>query len=242
MFLSNKIAYRAKPGELSYLSKLPSCVIEMDKKLKNLPLALLFVGLTQLSSIIPANANSEAVANVYPVSDVAIFSSNQPGSKSVGLLTAGTDLILLQKKGPKTQVRIEGWYQKGAKRVLYAVPGKRILDLALKKKAVDGLADLEELTDPETGLVWYKASFDGWVSSNKLSSDADAIWEKADELFSTKCTACHERRIPHHYTANQWTGNIKAMAQRAGLSKKERTLILKFLQYRAKDMVEAKAN
>ncbi|SNZ21528.1 hypothetical protein [Cohaesibacter gelatinilyticus] len=198
--------------------------------------ALAYVG----CGVAMARAFDEKV--VYPVSDIAIFKTNQPNAKAIGLLTVGAKLILLKQQGSKAKIRIEGWYQHGTKRVLYAVQGRRILDLAIKKKAAVSIVEKEASTDPETGLVWHRATLDGWVASNMLTTDAEAIWARADKLFSMKCTACHERRVPGRYTANQWTSNVKAMASRAGLSKKERNLIIKFLQYRSKDMQEHRVN
>lgn len=175
--------------------------------------------------------------HIFPDRTIPFYASDKPGSKAIGKVMVATRITELQSKGNMKKVRIEGWYQDGAKRVLYAVPGKRILDLALKKKATDHLVDLESLKDEDTGITWNKAEIVGWIRNKNLSGDIAKIWQAADDIFSVKCTACHVRRTPHHYTANQWTGNLKAMAPRAALSKEQRTLVLKFLQYRAKDMV-----
>lgn len=174
---------------------------------------------------------------LFPDRTIPLYASDKPGSKAIGKIMVATRIIELQKKGNMKKVRIEGWYQDGAKRVLYAVPGKRILDLALKKKATGHLVDLESLKDDDTGITWNKAEIVGWIRNKNVSDDIGKIWQAADDIFSVKCTACHVRRTPHHYTANQWTGNLKAMAPRAALSKEQRTLVLKFLQYRAKDMI-----
>lgn len=187
--------------------------------------------------VMAAETVVEGEALLFPDRTIPFYASDQPGAKAIGKIMVATRIVELEKKGNMKKVRIEGWYQDGAKRVLYAVPGKRILDLALKKKATNHLVDLEVLKDEDTGITWNKAEIVGWIRNKNLSDDIARIWKAADDIFSVKCTACHVRRTPHHYTANQWMGNLKAMAPRAALSKEQRTLVLKFLQYRAKDMV-----
>ena len=204
---------------------------------------LVLTGVVVLSYSLPTLAeevHKSAQREQFAGKSIPFYATDQKGSKPIGQLLVGTRAREITTRGAMSLVQIEGWYQKGAKRVLYAVPGKRIMELALKKKATGALRDWENFEDQETGLSWHRASIRGWVKSKLLSPDLDVIWHRADVIFSEKCTACHERRIPHHYSANQWIGNLKAMAPRAGLNKQERSLVLKFLQYRAKDMIANK--
>ena len=91
------------------------------------------------------------------------------------------------------------------------------------------------LTDPETDIVWKDVTLEGWVKDKGLAPRLDDLWTPAWELFSTRCTVCHQRRIPEKYTANQWRSLLKVMGPRTGLPKPKQQLILAFLQYHAKD-------
>ena len=51
-----------------------------------------------------------------------------------------------------------------------------------------------------------------------------------------KRTPCHQRRVPEHYTANQWASLVKVMGPRTGLPKAQQALIMTFLQYHADDV------
>lgn len=160
-----------------------------------------------------------------------------PAEKAIGRVMFATRVLVLEEKDKNSLVEITGWHQPKAKRALYAKPGKRIIDLVLKKKATSGLSKLSQWQDPDTELVWVEVSYRGWIKSGNLVSDDAPLWEEAQGLFEKNCTKCHQLRIPHHYTANQWGSHIKVMGPRTGLPKAKQRKILKFLQYRAKDVV-----
>ena len=153
----------------------------------------------------------------------------------MGKLLVSAPLQLISQDGDWFQISMQGWTQAGAERVIYAAPGIRVLHAVLSKSAVETLVFSEKIEDPDTLLVWTKTKLQGWINAPDLKPGLQDIWARAEPLFAERCTACHQRRIPHHYTANQWTSHLKVMGPRTGLPKDDQFLIRAYLQYHAKD-------
>lgn len=162
--------------------------------------------------------------------------------KPVGRLFVASPLRVLDRKPGWLRISLKGWYQEGAKRVLYALPGKRIFTLVLGRSAAAEPRDLTSQTDGDTGLTWTEAVFEGWIQDQAITDDLDSIWSAAWDLFATRCTVCHQRRIPDKYTANQWGALLKVMGPRTGLPKDDQQLILKYLQHHARDTIDNQAS
>lgn len=172
---------------------------------------------------------------VYVARPQALHAEAAPSSTTYGRFYTAAQLHVLERRDGWLKVAFRGWYRDGAARVLYALPGKRIFMLALKKKNIDKLHRLDSVTDPDTDITWHGAAVEGWVPEKAVTGELEEIWAAAWDLFATKCTVCHQQRIPHKYTANQWVSLIKVMGPRTGLPKTKQQLILKYLQYHAKD-------
>lgn len=159
----------------------------------------------------------------------------EPKQKPIGKLLVSAPVQILSQDGDWIEISMTGWTQAGAERVIYAAPGVRVLHAALSKTAIETLVFSERVEDVDTGLVWTQTEVRGWLKSPKLSRSLQDIWARAEPLFGERCTACHQRRVPHHYTANQWTSHLKIMGPRTGLPREDQFLIRAFLQYHAKD-------
>lgn len=182
-----------------------------------------------------SSARAEKQTVVYATKTLSIYSSPDQGEKPFGRIFVASQLTVMQRQGDWIRVTLNGWYQEGAKRVLNALPGKRIQLAVLGSLGADKLTDLSRIKDPDTEILWNGASFEGWVRSDGVTADLESIWRAAWDLFATRCTACHQRRIPHKYTANQWVSLLKVMGPRTGLPKEQQRLILTYLQHHASD-------
>ncbi len=185
----------------------------------------------------PVFAAPDATETVFATKTQGIRLEPSSKSRSVGRVFVATRLAVLERTPGWWRVEVRGWHQEGAERLLYALPGKRIMSAAVEAAVVDRLRPLDAITDPETAITWKGAAFGGWIKDKAVTPDLTAIWEKAWDLFVKRCTVCHPQRIPHNYTANQWIGFLKVMGPRTGLSKDKQRLILKYLQNHAKDTV-----
>lgn len=157
------------------------------------------------------------------------------GQKAIGKAMVATPIQVISEQGDWLEISMAGWTQAGAERVIYAAPGIRVLRAAMSKSAVDQMVFGESVEDGETGLVWTRTEVRGWVKAPSMQPSLADIWMRAEPLFSDRCTACHQRRVPKHYTANQWNSHLKVMGPRTGLPKEDQFLIRAFLQYHAQD-------
>lgn len=195
---------------------------------------------TAIMPPVSAAANDPSVLFATKTLEVRLQPSMD--EKSAGRLFIASSFVVLERKPGWLRVGLRGWHQAGAERVLYALPGKRILTLVLGRTAVEQLRPLGTLTGEDTGITWREAAFEGWIKDEAVTADLDTIWSAAWELFTTRCTVCHQRRIPDMYTANQWGALLKIMGPRTGLPKDDQQLILKYLQNHAKDTATIQAS
>jgi len=185
---------------------------------------------------LPAHAETPAPA-VFAAASTQLFAAPDPDARPIGkLLVAARFVVLAQDAAGWQRVRVIGWTQAGAERVIQAAPGIRVTRAALAKAGLAALEFGAARDDPDTGLTWTRTMFTGWIAPGAdIAPDLDTLWARAEPLFATRCTACHDRRVPDRYTANQWTSHLKVMGPRTGLPKDDQALIRSFLQYRSAD-------
>ena len=155
--------------------------------------------------------------------------------RGAGLLISATELEVLDREGDALKVRIAGWRQEGADRVIYELMGQRIFTATLTPPAVEQVAVGEPTVDPNTDLTWLPVSIEGWVGADSLVEDRETLWDYAAEMYTASCATCHGKPEPDHYLANQWIGNMKAMARFISLDKREYRFLLKYLQLHSSD-------
>ena len=196
----------------------------------------IFLGVALVTAF-PVPAITDEADIFYATQTLNIQLDPTVESRPAGKIFVASRLTILAQKPGWLRVELRGWYQAGAERVLYALPGKRILVAALSPAVVDNLRPLDTVNDPETNISWKGAAFEGWIRDEAVTTDLNSIWKSARDLFATRCTVCHQRRIPHKYTANQWVSLLKVMGPRTGLPMEKQRLILTYLQNHAKDTV-----
>lgn len=175
---------------------------------------------------------------MYATSSVPLSASPTDQAAIVASIAVAAEVDRLDTVDGFHHVALEGWARAGAERVLFGRPGKRILVATIAKDQVAALQRVQTTVDPETDIAWNKIRLEGWIPQGTTEPRIDPIWAAAWSLFAERCTACHQRRVPEHYTANQWRSLIKVMGPRAGLPKADQALILAFLQNHASDTME----
>lgn len=162
-----------------------------------------------------------------------------PGSsEALAVVQVAAELDVTGAEDAWRHAVLRGWARKGAERAMFARPGKWISVAIVGKTSVDRLKPLEEMTDPETGIVWLRLELEGWVDAAAISPDLEPVWSQAWSLFAKRCTACHVRRVPANYSANQWKSHLGVMGPRTGLPKAQQAEILVFLQHHASDTID----
>lgn len=159
------------------------------------------------------------------------------GENKGGQVLAGIPLAAKGSSDGMVKIRLAGWRQEDAERVVYVEAGKRILVASLSSEAREAIeATGDPVTIEETGQVWTPVAMDAWIPTEKLTADTDRLWKYANALFSTNCSLCHAAPHINEYDANQWMGQFKAMVTSTNLEKEEARLVQTYLQLHAADM------
>ncbi len=186
-----------------------------------------------------AQAASEGAKadRVYALSEIPFWlEQGQVGEgKGEGLILSATGMDVLDRTKDALNVRIEGWRQEGADRVMYEMQGQRIFTATFRPAAVEQIVAGEAQVDPDTDLTWLPVSIEGWVARTELIADRADLWDYAEEMYSASCATCHGRPDPHHFLANQWIGVMKSMERFISLDKREYRFLQKYLQLNASD-------
>ncbi len=193
---------------------------------------------TLLLACLPQSTGAMELNIVYARGTLGAWADPDGSGKPIANLYVASRLRILERKAGWLRVDARGWNREGAEQVVYTIPGKRILTLSLRRAEIDRLRALETIVDPDTDIAWNGVALEAWIEDKDVTPDLGTIWKEAWDLFATRCTVCHQRRVPHHYTANQWVSLLKVMGPRTGLPKDRQRLILTFLQHHARDTVD----
>lgn len=158
-----------------------------------------------------------------------------PDAAGDGKLLPASRATVMDQKGDSVLLRIDGWQQQGAERVIYALKGQRILTATLGESLIEKVRSEAPVEDPDTGLIWSKVSLDAWVAKVNLSADQAALWAYGSELYSSTCGSCHSLPPTDHALANQVTGSLNAMKRFISIDDEEYWFLQKYLQFNAKD-------
>ncbi len=158
-----------------------------------------------------------------------------PDSAGDGKLLAATQATVMDQQGDWVLLKMDGWQQQGAERVIYALRGQRILNAALGEALVAKVRADKPAEDPETGLVWSQVSLEAWAARADLTTDQTALWAYGAELYGSTCGTCHNLPPKDHALANQVTGTLNAMKRFIAIDDEQYRFLLKYLQFNAKD-------
>ena len=178
------------------------------------------------------------IAEIMHVLETATLSLNGDGQTADAQVFPGSTVTVLGTEGDRVQVRLDGWEQEGAARVMYALPGHRILTASMQPPAQAAVARGEMQTVALTGQNWTEISLDGWVPRASLTADQSQLWTYADQTYQTACSVCHRANEPDEFTANQWIGQMQGMRDRSVITPEQYRLVLRYLQLHARDVAE----
>ncbi|CAH2603278.1 cytochrome c menaquinol dehydrogenase TorC [Rhodovastum atsumiense] len=186
-----------------------------------------------------AQTTARAGDVLYPLATMPLYVQRPDDQEtpSDGRFIAATALKVLASEGDFLQVRIEGWRQQGADRMIYALQGKRIFAVALGPRALEAVQAGESMTDPDTDQVWTPATLTAWVRKGGMVADLGAIWAYGEEMYGSSCGTCHALSPTDHFLANQWIGTVNSMRDRITLDDEQVRLMQKYLQLHARDVV-----
>lgn len=159
---------------------------------------------------------------------------NDKTDVEAGTLNIATKVKVLEIKGNRIKVGIDGWRKKvGAGRVIYYDFGLNILSAQLTKDAAleEGVMQVfEEKEDPMTGLTWQRVEAKIWTEKDYLVTDLQPLWDYARSTYSTSCSVCHTQPDENHFDANSWPGMFQGMIAFVNMDQDTQALVQKYLQ------------
>ncbi len=160
-------------------------------------------------------------------------------NKVVGRLLPTAKVDVLEHKGNKVLLRIQGYKQVGSQAALYFAPNRRILNVGFSKNVDVAFKSIETFKESESKQEWELASVDLWSDDAHLVESVEQLYKEANELFAN-CSICHALHPPKEFNANAWPSVIKSMKTRVGFDNDQEYLVSQYLQKNAKDMPKEK--
>ncbi|KAA5612551.1 NapC/NirT family cytochrome c [Rhodovastum atsumiense] len=153
--------------------------------------------------------------------------------ESAGKLLPASPVKVLARNGDWVQVRVSGWAQEGAERLIYVAKGQRIMTAVMPDETTEKLERGTPVLDPETELTWTPVSLTVWVQRQGLFSDINRLWAYGAEMYQASCSSCHGLTPINHFLPNQWTGALADMKNNITLDDEQYRFMLKYLQMHA---------
>ena len=163
-----------------------------------------------------------------------LFESSH-GTAKKGRLLPTSKVNVIETKGNRVKVEIEGYMKSGVSNAIYFVKGKRILVAGLSKSGKFDIKKISSSPD-ENGVEWEQVVLTAYMKRDDVTDDLQSLYSKADNLYKSNCAICHPAHSVQEYTANQWPSMFKSMSNRTGITKQETYLVTQYLQKHAKDM------
>lgn len=187
-----------------------------------------------VASLVFSTACLYASETMYTDSVKNLFESSDSKS-SKGRLLPTSKVEILEKKGDKIKIEVEGFMKDGVSNAVYFSKGKRILVAGLSKSGKFDFKTISSSKD-ENNVVWKKVKFTAFTKNDKLTKDIDSLYKTAQTTFTENCSMCHPSHPAHEFTANQWPSIVKSMINRTAMTKEQNYLVTQYLQKHAKDM------
>lgn len=158
----------------------------------------------------------------------------KPSADYLGTVDVATPVTVLEKKGDKVKVRINGWALTEYPSQIFSEPGVRIEYAGFDEESAVKFTDKSERKTVQDN-EWVKASAEGWIDAKALTQNVQALWKQGEARLGDACSSCHGAPKADHFTANQWASQLPVKGGRAGHSRAgANALMFKYLQTHAK--------
>jgi len=146
-----------------------------------------------------------------------------------------TDFTVVERDGDWLKSSLTAWDLDGGAE-LFKKEGAELEIGLVSDAALQAAQFSTEHKDTETGELWRKLTVEGWTTRDNLASSRATVEGFVDKIWRTECNTCHNLWPRDRYTAHDWLKPITLMREKSKLSNVQMTMVLKYLQYGAKDM------
>lgn len=178
-----------------------------------------------------AAASAQAADTAYATTTTPLLAA--ASGSQIGSVRPGTPFTVLGSSGGEAHVQLSGWVVKGSETVLFEAVGLHAVLATFPDKSKVDMKVVKSKKD-DYGTAWDQVQVTGWLASKATTDDVSTVWKKAENLYQTRCSACHALHQPDEFTPNQWPGVLKEMGKNAALDQQDLDLVTAFLQAHAK--------
>lgn len=156
---------------------------------------------------------------------------NKNGAKVIGRLLPISPFEALKSENNRVLLKIDGYVNSKVPSVIYFNDSQRIIVAAFSKNTKLNFS--QRITGKDG--KWDKVSLEIWAEQKEFVKDNKEMLNRAKELFVNNCRISHAIYKEKEFTANTWPAIFRSMADRTGIDKKDRWLVIEYLQKNAKD-------
>ncbi|NDJ26815.1 cytochrome C [Campylobacter sp. MIT 12-8780] len=161
---------------------------------------------------------------------------NKDDTKVIGRLLPTNAFRVVKTEGDKLLLEISGFVNPKAPSVLYFNDYQRIIVAAFSKNAK---LHFIKQSKGKNGK-WNRASIQMWADKADFAKSDKEMLARASSLYTENCGICHTAHKINEFTANAWPAVFRSMADRTGIDKADRWLVIEYLQKNAKDFKKGK--
>ncbi|MBM0636725.1 cytochrome c3 family protein [Campylobacter sp. VicNov18] len=169
--------------------------------------------------------------NIAYTDEVVSLYLNKDDTKVAGRLLPTNPFEILKTDKDKVLVKIDGYVNPKAPFVVYFNDTQRIIVAAFSKNTKLNFSQKIAGKDGK----WDKVSLEIWADKKEFLKDNKEMLKRAKDLFVNNCGICHALHKEKEFNANAWPAIFRSMADRTGIDKKDRWLVIEYLQKNAKD-------
>ncbi|HEC1745137.1 TPA: cytochrome c3 family protein [Campylobacter jejuni] len=169
--------------------------------------------------------------NTAYTNEVVSLYLNKDDTKVIGRLLPTNPFEVLKSENNRVLLKIDGYVNPKAPSVIYFNDSQRIIVAAFSKNTK---LNFSQRITGKNGK-WDKVSLEIWADKKEFVKDNKEMLNRAKELFVNNCGICHAIHKEKEFTANAWPAIFRSMADRTGIDKKDRWLVIEYLQKNAKD-------
>ncbi|WP_418184780.1 cytochrome C [Aliarcobacter vitoriensis] len=173
--------------------------------------------------------------DILYVSSVKNLYETSQSSVSKGRILPTSKIEILDEVDNRYKVKVVGYVKEEVEYALYFTYKNRILVAGLSKNNNFEVINSKKVDDKEFS-DFKELEIIAYIDKDNLTKDLNALYKKANELYSNNCGICHSAHDKKEFVANLWPSVMKSMLSRTALTKEDNYLVVQYLQKHSKDM------
>ncbi|MBK1991551.1 cytochrome c3 family protein [Campylobacter sp. 2018MI35] len=168
--------------------------------------------------------------NIAYSDEVVSLYLSQDDTKVIGRLLPTNSFEILKEQGNKVYIKIEGFVNPKSPSIIYYNDAQRIIVAAFSRNTKLNFNEKNISKDK-----WDRVSLEIWADKKEFFKSDKEMLIRAKDLFVNNCGICHTLHKEKEFNANAWPSIFRSMVDRTAIEKKDRWLVIEYLQKNSKD-------